>query len=80
LQSRYAESLSIVQIKRLQFVTKMMKAAQNAAITLQKLKSASTQNITVQHVQVEAGVKRWLVMYRNKLYLTRNNAYSIRDI
>ena len=46
---------SIVQIKRLQLVSKMMKSAQDAALALQKLKSAGTQNITVQHVHVEAG-------------------------
>lgn len=46
---------SITQIKRLQLVAKMMRASQEAAVTLQKLKSTGNQNITVQHVHVEAG-------------------------
>ena len=46
---------SAIQIKRLQLVTKMMKSSQEAATTLQKLKSAGTQHITVQHVHVESG-------------------------
>jgi hypothetical protein len=45
----------IVELKRLQLTARMMNATQDAALALQKLKTGGTQNVVVQHVNVEAG-------------------------
>lgn len=42
-------------VKRLNVSARMMTAAQNGLLTLQKLRSAGPQNVTVQHVHVNSG-------------------------
>lgn len=44
-----------IEIKRLNIASRMMRTAQDAAITLQNLKSSGPQNITVQHVNIGSG-------------------------
>lgn len=44
-----------MEIKRLQLAARMMTTAQEAAVTLQKIKGGGTHNLVVQHVHVEAG-------------------------
>jgi hypothetical protein len=45
----------LIELKRLQVSARMMAAAQEAAVALQKVKRGGTQSIVVQHVHVEAG-------------------------
>ena len=49
------EDSPALEIKRLQISARMMATAQDAALTLQKVKNGRAQNIVVQHVHVEAG-------------------------
>jgi hypothetical protein len=44
-----------VELRRLQITARMMTASQDAALALQKLKTGGTQNVVVQHVNVQAG-------------------------
>jgi hypothetical protein len=44
-----------VELKRLQISARMMTTSQDAALALQKLKTGGTQNVVVQHVNVNAG-------------------------
>jgi hypothetical protein len=44
-----------VELRRLQTAARMMTTSQDAALALQRLKTGGTQNVVVQHVNVEAG-------------------------
>jgi hypothetical protein len=50
-----AESDPAMEIKRLQISAKMMTMVHDGVLTLQRLKVAGPQSVTVQHVHVNAG-------------------------
>jgi hypothetical protein len=45
----------VIELRRLQVSARMMSTAQEAAVTLQKLKTSGPQSVVVQHVHVESG-------------------------